>query len=225
MAILATNTGTTRELTPAGNYIARCYSMIQIGTITDNIQGVEKTLHKVRIGWEFPLELKVFNEEKGEQPLVHSEEYTLSMHEKSNLRKMLASWRGRDFTADEAKSFDITALLGKACMVNIIHAPSKSDPTKIYANIGSVSSIPKGMDVPEQINLTFELSYDNFSWDKFNTLPDFIKEKMKRSIEFAALTTPTSAQMAATHADGLPAPKRTATGNVMIVEAIDDLPF
>ena len=113
MAILATTTATQRELIPAGNYLARCYQMIEIGTVREIILGEEKVLKKVRIGWELPTEKRVFNEEKGEQPFVISKEFTLSMHEKSSLRGMLKSWRGKDFTEDEAKAFDITNLIGK----------------------------------------------------------------------------------------------------------------
>ena len=112
MAIIATTNSQPRELIPAGNYVARCYQMVQIGTVNEIINGEQKQLQKVRIGWEFPNDQKVFSEEKGLQPIVFNEEYTLSMGEKANLRKMLASWRGKDFSVDEAKSFDITVLLG-----------------------------------------------------------------------------------------------------------------
>ena len=65
MAIIATNNGTTRELIPANNYLARCYQMVEIGTVKESILGKEVIAHKVRIGWELPTELKVFNPEKG----------------------------------------------------------------------------------------------------------------------------------------------------------------
>lgn len=228
MAILAKNTSAPRELIPAGNYVARCYSMIEIGTVTETIQGQSKQLHKVRIGWEFPNDQKVYSQEKGEQPMTFSEEYTLSMNEKANLRKMLASWRGKDFTQDEAKAFDITSLIGKPCMMNIIHRPKATDPSIIYANIGSVSNIPKGLQVPPQINPTFILSYDDFSIEKFNSLPDFIKDKMKLSVEFQAVSKILT-NLAAK--DAIPAPTRTATGDVVksqqpvTVGDEDDLPF
>src|SRR5688572_13638566 len=109
--INATNKGTIRELIPAGNYLARCFQMIEVGTVTENVMGKQVIAKKVRIGWELPTELKVFNPEKGEQPLAISKEYTLSMNEKSNLRKDLKSWRGKDFTEEEAKCFDITKLI------------------------------------------------------------------------------------------------------------------
>lgn len=190
MAINATNSGTQRELIPAGNYIARCYQMIEIGTVEEIIIGEKKTLRKVRIGWELPEELRVFNPEKGEQPCVISQEFTLSMNEKANLRKMLASWRGKDFTEDEARCFDISKLLGVPCMLNIIHKPSKTDASKIYEQIGSVSPLPKSVKCPDQVNKTIKLEYDNFDWGIFDSMPDFIKQKMKGSKEFAAMQQP-----------------------------------
>ncbi len=195
MAINATNSGTKRELIPAGNYIARCYQMIEIGTITEVILGTQKQLTKVRIGWELPTELRVFDEAKGEQPLVISKDYTLSLNEKSNLRKMLASWRGKDFTEAEAKCFDITVLVGIPCMLNIIHKPKKTDPTAIFEEIGSISAMPKGVMPAPAINKPFVLSYDNWNQEKFEILPDFIKQKMQGSLEYTALKTPDSRHM------------------------------
>lgn len=191
MAINATNSGgAPRELIPAGNYIARCYKMIQIGTVTEMVMGKPKVLHKIRIGWELPTETRVFNEEKGPQPLVIDNEYTLSMHEKSTLRSVLKSWRGKDFTEDEAKCFDVTKLLGVPCFLNIIHRPGKTDPTKMYQQIAGITPMPKGVQCPAQINPTFVLSYDDWSDEKYNQLPDFIKQKMASSVEYIKMRNP-----------------------------------
>lgn len=186
MSITATNTAPKRELIPAGNYIARCYQMIHIGTIEEDFAGEKKLLNKVRIGWELPTELKVFNKEKGEQPCVISKTYTLSLNEKANLRKMLASWRGVDFTEEQAKSFDVTKLLGVPCMLNLIHKPSK-DGSVMYEEIGSISAMPKGIPCPDQVNATQELNYENFDFDFYNKLPDFLKAMIQGSKEFKAL--------------------------------------
>ena len=195
MKINATSNGTQRELIPAGNYIARCYQMLHIGTVQEMFQGELKTLNKVRIGWELPDEQRVFKEEKGLQPCVISKEYTLSMHEKANLRKMLASWRGSDFSQKEAESFDITKLIGVPCMLNIIHKPSAKDPTKIYEEIGSVSPLPKKMVCPPQINKTSVLAYDDFNEELFNSLPDFLKTKIQSSAEYKAMKDPHSKEV------------------------------
>lgn len=208
MAINATNSGSPRELVPSGNYIARCYKMIEIGTVQEVVMGDTKTLTKVRIGWELPEELKEFDKSKGPQPLVIDQEYTLSMNEKSNLRKMLESWRGKTFTEKEAECFDITKLLGVSCMLNIIHKQSKKGNN--YEQISGVTPIPKGIKVPDQINKTFVLSYDSFDQSLFDSLPDFIKTKMQGSLEYAAMKNP--------HA-------KTFSDASDITEPIDDLPF
>ena len=189
MAIIATNTGGSNfEPIPTGNYPARCYSMVHIGTIDEVIMGVPKRLNKVRISWELPTELKVFKEENGEQPHVISKEFTLSMHEKANLRAVLKNWRGKDFTEEEAKSFDIEKLVGAPCMLNITHKTSK-DGTKVYAEIGSVSTMPKGFTCPDPINEQFVWTYDDFNEEKFNALPDYLKSKMVNSDEYKLATT------------------------------------
>ena len=184
MAIIATQSGTPRELTPAGNYVARCYSMIHIGTVEDTFKGEKKRFNKVRIGWELPHETKVFDEKKGPEPFVISKEFTLSMNEKANLRKMLESWRGKGFTEDEAKSFDITKLIGATCMINITHKPKVSDPTSHYAEVSAVTPMPKGMVCPDQVNPTLLWEYDKADMQVFEKLPDFLKEKIRLSDEW-----------------------------------------
>jgi hypothetical protein len=185
MAITAKKSETfERELIEAGNYVARCYRMVEIGTVDEEFLGVKKQMHKVRIGWELPTELKTFNPEKGEQPCVIDKEYTLSLADKANLRKDLQSWRGKAFSDDEAEAFDITKLLGVPCMLNIIHVQGKKDPTKTYQAIGSVSPMPKGLVCPPQVNDTFVFDYENFDDEKFNSLPDFLKEQIVKTPEY-----------------------------------------
>ena len=194
--IKATNKGGSNyEPIAAGTYAARCYQMIHIGTTEENILGQVKKLNKVRITWELPTETKVFKEENGEQPHVISKEFTLSMNEKATLRKFLEGWRGQSFTEKEAESFDITVLLGKPCMLSIIHKQAKNGNT--CAEISSVSSVPKGMNVPDQINPSKELNYDKFDWELFETLPDFIKDKMKQTDEFKFMMQPHETSMKA----------------------------
>lgn len=190
MAIIATSSGSTNfEPIATGNYPARCYSMVHIGTVEENILGTLKKLNKVRITWELPTELKVFKEENGEQPCVISKEFTLSLHEKATLRSFLKNWRGKDFTDDEAKSFDIEKLVGAPCMLNITHK-TKKDGSGVYAEIGSVSAMPKGFACPDQVNPSFVFTYENFDAQKFGELPEFIKNKMVNSDEYKATFLP-----------------------------------
>lgn len=185
--ILAEQESTTpKEIVPAGNHVARCYSMVEIGTVTTEYMGEEKSLKKVRVSWELPFKKKVFKPENGEQPYSISKEYTLSMYEKANLRKDLESWRGKGFNDTEAKSFDISKLLGKPCMINVIHKESKKG--NMYAQVSSITPIPDGMNCPEQINQTFELSYSDWSDAKFNSLPEWIRKEMESTPEFKIIS-------------------------------------
>lgn len=192
MPIIAENKGGDFVLIPAGNHIARCYAMIEIGTVKEE-SGIYagKESHKVRITWETPHECHDFG--KGLQPFSISKEFTLSMHEKATLRKMLESWRGRSFTEEEAKRFDITKLLGVPCMINVIHKTSGKGST--YPDISSIATLPKGLEAPGQVNASYVLSFDNWNQNIFDSLPDFVKEKIKSSKEYAAMTMPGHAEM------------------------------
>jgi hypothetical protein len=189
MSINATTSGTKRELIPAGNYVARCYSMIHIGTVVEEILGEKKTQNKCRITWELPTELRVFNAENGEQPMVISKEYTLSMHEKANLRRDLESWRGKAFTDEQAAKFDITKLLGVPCMLNIIHKVTKQGND--FATISNISSLPRGLNCPEQVNPNYEWNFEEkFDETALEAFPEFIKDKIKSSAEYRNMKTP-----------------------------------
>lgn len=226
MSIYAEQNSTPREPIEAGVHLARCYKMIFLGTVQENMvingKPTVKTLKKVRIGWEFPELLKVFKEEKGPQPLVYEQEFTLSMGDKANLRKMLESWRGRPYTDEEAVKVDITKLLGQPCMINLTH--KKSQNGKIYEQLASVIPVPKQMTCPLQINSDFELNYtDSWSKERFDSLPAFITDKMKSSMEYQQMINPHQDEFVDEH--GQPKDNFLAEMNAGNVDDSDSLPF
>lgn len=178
MAIKATTP--ERDLVPEGNHIARVYSIIHEGVIPGEYQGVPNELDKVRIRFELPTETKVFKE--GEEPMPFSieKQYTLSMGSKSNLRPVVEGIVGSKLTDAEAYGFDIADLMGRACMLNVVHALSKKGTQ--YAAIQGTAPLPKGIQAPPQVNPPFILDFDeNWSEDKFNVLPLFIREEIASS--------------------------------------------
>lgn len=209
MAIIAPKSGGSnlpKKVVPAGSHVARCYSMIQIGTVESEYLGEKKTLHKVMIDFELPLETAVFREGEPEKPFVISKEYTLSFHEKSTLRSHLQSWRGKAFTDEEASKFDITKLVGATCMLNVVHKAS-ADGTKTYANIASISPIPKGLTCPEQVNPTRILAYDSWNQDVFMSLPEWLADKISATPEYKSkfsMDKPVVLDVVATDEDPLP---------------------
>lgn len=186
--IVSANSARQRQLPPEGSHAARCIEIISMGTIQTEFQDGVKALKKVRIGWELPEEKVVFDEEKGEQPFKISKSYTLSLSEKSNLRRALVAWRGKDFTPEELEGFNILKLLGAPCMITIIHKVSKAKGTQ-YADISSITSLPKQMQCPPQINKSFAFSVDDWDAAAFATLPEWLQNEIKTSEEYISMAT------------------------------------
>lgn len=174
---------TNHAKAPAGTHIARCYQLIDLGTREKNFSGDKKIVHELRVSWELPTELHVFKEERGEEPFTVNKTYTISLHEKANLRKDLENWRGRAFTEDELKKFDLAAVLGKACMLTVTHV--EKDGSK-YANVTAVTSVPKGFAPPPAINKPLEYSIEHHDQATFDSLPEFMREMIKGSNEWKA---------------------------------------
>lgn len=210
MEIIVSNEGQSnfKKIEP-GNYVARCVSMVLMGTFNEEFQGLKKKCTKVRLSWETPTELDVFDKEKGEQPYMVSKEFTLSLHEKASLRKFLESWRGKGFTEEEVKRFDIGKLLTAPCMLNVIHKTSATSG-KQYVDIASISTLPKGFVCPPQINPSVIWSIQNPDMKVFETLPEWLQKKIAESDEWKALQqpqnneTPSEVNDAPTDDDGLP---------------------
>lgn len=180
-------------LPPAGNHVAICAYVCDLGTQVTDWKGETKESRKIIVGWELPNETHIFDEAKGAEPFVVSREYGLSLGEKANLRKTLESWRGRAFTAEELNGFDVSKLVGKPCMVNVIHVQSQKDPTKTFANVASVSGMPKGMPVPEAKIQQWFYSIDEKTGGQFNNIPDWMKKKIEASKEFVCPAPPPTA--------------------------------
>lgn len=87
--------------------------------------------HKISVVWKIDA-LK----ENGERFEV-AKWFTASTYAKSNLRKDLASWRGRDLNADEEKqAFNTDTLVGMPCRLELIHVPGNDGAT--YARVQNV---------------------------------------------------------------------------------------
>ena len=184
MSIIAqqTNNNGGGQTVPAGTHVARCYQIIHIGTIVDTYQGEEKLVNKVRIVFELPLETADFG--KGEQPFSIGRDFTLSMHEKSGLRAFVQGWLGKAMSDAEANKFDIATLLGKECMLNVMHRTSNTGRT--YADIKGASPLVKGMTCPPLVNSAFLLDYDSEDFDlRFKMLPEWLQNKVSSSKEFS----------------------------------------
>ena len=174
--------GEKRELIPAKSYQAVCYALIDLGTHETPFG----ESHKIYMTFEIP-GLRIEYERDGEKlegPKVIGKEFTWSMHEKSNLRKAMESWRGKPFTELQAKDFDFTKLLGVNCTIQIMHGTSKKGNE--YAYINAILPLMDGMEEKKAENphlfFTFRKPFvdeTGFHWPE--NLPEWIQNKIKES--------------------------------------------
>lgn len=173
------------EKVPEGSHIARCISLVDLGTQIIEWAGKEKLSPKMSVRWEIPSERIKFTDKEGKEhdvPMTISKKYTRSLSEKANLRKDLESWRGKAFTAEELDGFDVKSILGVPCMLSVVHELSK-DGSKTYANIGGVMKLPKGMEAPAQESASVVYDIDAHDEDVFQSLSKYLQEQILQSQE------------------------------------------
>lgn len=175
---------------PSGVYIGRCYSLIDLGTQHTSGQYGEKEQHKIRIGWELFGEDEDGNDLTIEidgktMPMTISKSYTLSLHEKANLRKDLSAWRGKDFTDEEAAAFDVSKLVGAYCMVNVTTSENNG---KTYSNVAGLTPLPGALKnaKPAGVHEPVLFNLDEPDMDVFDSFHEKLQDYIRKSPEFAA---------------------------------------
>jgi len=109
---------------------------------------------------------------------------------------LLQSWRGRAFTPEELKKFDLVNVLGKPAFINVTHSV-KGDKT--YANLTSIMPLPKGMPAPTLEGEALTYSIDEPDPVAFDKLPAWVQDKIaNRGVGAPVL--PKAAPAAAKHA-------------------------
>lgn len=172
-----------------GMHLARCYRIVDLGTQKSEYQGQIKHLQKVMIQFEVHGEDESGKElvtAKGE-PMSISKNFTLSLAEKATLRKDLQAWRGKDFTADELRGFELKNVLGAWAMITV--AKSVGNNGKDYTNIMSINPVPvaiKKAGLPVGFNNLAMFVIDNPDMDLFETFGNGLKEKIANSPEWRA---------------------------------------
>jgi len=137
---------------------------------------------KMLLAWELP-EARMTIEKEGHKldvPRVISKKYTKSLNEKSILYRDLVSWRGKAFTENEINSFDVSKLIKKNCMLQIIHKQAANGKT--YASISNILPLYKATQKePESQTRIYSIEYmDNIP----EGTPQWIEEIIRKSEEF-----------------------------------------
>ena len=171
---------------PNGPQPAICIRIIDLGTQDGDYKGKKNRKRKMHIGFELTCEETMSDG----RPFIVGKTYTWSMDPKAGLRKDLESWRGKGFTDadfDAKDGFQINAILGKPCLLNIKH--DLKEDGNVRAHIDTISRLPKGMTTgkPENALTYVWLSLEEFDFAAFNTLGEYHKETITKSPEYGAI--------------------------------------
>lgn len=150
----------------------------------ETIKGETKKLRKISISWELP------NEKMADgRPFSVQNRYTFSAAENANLRKALESWRGKKFTNEEIAGFDVSKMLGKACVLTL--ETKESEGGKTFTNILSISPPMKGTVIPtstENEQYCFAMVPEMFNPKLLEKMHEKLQETIKKSPEWNALS-------------------------------------
>jgi hypothetical protein len=165
-----------RKPLEAGAYAAVCDMVVDLG-VQPSPGGQFAPKRTLMLRFQIPSE-RVEITKDGETkslPAVISRTLGLSLNEKATLRQLLQSWRGRAFTPEELKKFDLVNVLGKPAFINVTHSV-KGDKT--YANLTSIMPLPKGMPAPTLEGEALTYSIDDPDPAMFDKLPNWVQEKI-----------------------------------------------
>ncbi len=174
------------EHPPVGSHIARCIALIDLGTQQHPgfKGGSPWAARDVRIGFELPNALMAGRykpELKGKAFRV-STTVKQSLHPSAKLRKMLKSWKGRDFTKEELENFDPKQIVGRACRLTLVESND-------FVNIDGVAPLSAGEKCPKQVyaSTLLSLELDDFDQKVYDGLPEQLRNKIALSPEFKLL--------------------------------------
>ncbi len=170
------------QIAPAGNHRAVCYSVIDLGTQEKQYEGETSYKHEIEIGFEL-----VDEKMEDGRPFVISKRFTFSSSKKSNLIKMLESWRGIPFKPEDlgVNGFDIQKLIGVPCLLACVHVETSAG--KNYCVINAATPLPKGMEKPTPTNsgIYYTIAAHPALWD---SLPEYKQNVIMKSPEWQAKT-------------------------------------
>lgn len=153
-----------------------CFASIDLGTQKVEFQGEIKYQRKIRLSFESHDQMR----DDG-QPMVISKDFTYSLFQNAALVKTLNPW-----VKDELKDgFDTDDLVSRPCQFLVEH--EQSHEGRIYAKLTKVMPVGSAQ-VKHLHNNPVKFSLDAFDQKTFDGLPDWLKEKIRLSPEYAEAT-------------------------------------
>lgn len=165
----------------AGSYLAVCVGVVFIGEQYIPPFGDKKARYENRLMfvWDIPSEL----DENG-APKQLSKAINATNSPKGNLMAIMSGWNSRTYTKDELADAEVNDQLGKACMLSVSVTESG------FANVTTVSAVPKGIQPPASKTPFIKFDVNEWSDEGFAALPEWVQGKIRDSTEYKKLHAP-----------------------------------
>jgi hypothetical protein len=136
----------------------------------------------------------------------------LSWSDKANLRLDLQAWRGKPFTQEEMRRFDLKNILGAWCMLNVIERQGSNGKT--YSNVQTITPVPSVMKqggMPDGVNPLEIFNLSDPDMKLFDSFSKQLQEKIMQSPEWQKISGKTRSE--------------SDDSNFESVNVDDDIPF
>ena len=171
---------------PGGTYLAICVYSIGIGEQLCEYEGKSKNYYnQVMLGFEICGHTIEIDGKK--EPRVLGKTFNATKGKKSGLRKFIGAWEAKELSDDEYLDKDTNDYVGKAALLTVV-----LNETGEYSNIDGVAPLPVGLpiDVPQPLSPLIRFDADEWDDARFEALPDWAKEKIKKSTQYQKMHAP-----------------------------------
>lgn len=168
-----------------GVYPAICVGVIDLGEQRNDFS--DRYEDQIKLVWEIPSQTVELDGEQ--KPRWVSKVFRASLHENSNLSKIIEAWRGTPITDDERDTgINLAEFVGRSCQLWVSLKTSKSGND--YNDVKGVMALPSGMEplTTESELLVFDM--DNLSDKRLAELPEWVQRDIKQSTQYQKLNAP-----------------------------------
>ncbi len=165
---------------PGGTYLAICVYSIGIGEQLCEYEGKSKNYYnQVMLGFEICGQTVEIDGKQ--EPRVLGKTFNATKGKKSGLRKFIGAWEAKELSDDEYLDKDTNDYVGKAAFLTVV-----LNETGEYSNIDGIAPLPIGLpiDVPQPLSKLIRFDTDNWDDAGFEALPDWAKERIKKSTQY-----------------------------------------
>ena len=178
----ARTTTKTYERPEPGVYPARCIQVVELGRHKNRFFNPETDKPEQEYRQELLIAWELSELMQDGRPFTVSWRDRNLISEKSNLFKLLTGWRGKPFTPQELRRFELKNILDKCCYLNLVESPPDRN-NRTWVNVESAIPLPKGIGCDPRFNDLIDFSIEDIDTPLFGQLWPWVQDYIRKSVE------------------------------------------